>query len=335
MKQISITSFLSYLDKPDRDHQYIIYGEETYFFNLLLKQLLDKTFSQAVDRDLNYHQFYGSECSISDILSACLAYPMLAKRKLVVVKEFDQLAISDKESFLRYVMKPQPTTTLVLMASHWGTTRFHKQLLDNCVSVRCNHLRENELYSWAGKRFKNGGIEISEDAVSFLVENTGQNLLRLDSEIEKIMNYIKPRTVIDLSDLSEITGFTREVSVFSLQKELAGKKLKKSLPVGMRLLEQGESLAALLPLLFIFFRRMMLVKELSLKKFNRKQILEKVSGNAYLYSDIFTNINHFTLEEIVTVMESIEVAEVDYKTTQKPDSSILTMLCYKICSNKV
>ena len=191
------------------------------------------------------------------------------------------------------------------------------------------------MYQWAGKKFKDSNIKIAQDAIAFLIENTGQNMQRLVLEIDKIINYIKPKTTLDLTDLSSITGFTREVSVFSFQKELAERSLKNSLPVGLRLLEQGESLAALLPLIFIFFRRMLIVKELILKKLNRKQILEKVSGNAYLYSDIFTNINKFTLEEIIGVLESIENAELEFKSTQKTNSSILTMLCYQICSKKL
>jgi DNA polymerase-3 subunit delta len=335
MKQLTISSFLSYLKKPDQGHQFVIYGEEAYFFDYLLKQMLDEIFSHPGDKELNYHLFYGSETNVSNILSACLSYPMMATGKLVVVKEFEQLTIQDKESFLKYLERPQPTTTLVLMASRWGMTRFHQQILENCISVRCNRLKESELYSWTGKRFKNNGVDISEEAVAFLIENIGQNLQRLDLEIIKVINYIKPKTIVDLSEISQITGFSREVNVFSLQKELAAKRLKSGLSLGMRLLEQGESLAALLPLLFIFFRRMLLVKELVLKKYNRKQILEKVAGNAYLYNDIFTNVNNFTSDEIMAVIESIETAELDYKTTQKPDLSILTMLCYKICSKKV
>jgi DNA polymerase-3 subunit delta len=335
MKQLPISSFISYLKKPDQGHQFVIYGEETYFFDYLLKQLIKEIFVHPGDKELNYHLFYGSESSLTDIFSACLSYPMMGTGKLVVVKEFDQLKIEDKESFLKYLEKPQPTTTLALMASRWGTTHFHHQILQNCISIRCNRLKESEIYSWAGNRFKNSHIDISEDAVTFLVENVGQNLQRLDLEINKIISYIKPKTTVELSEISEITGFSREVNVFSLQKELAGKKLKAGLYLGMRLLEQGESLAALLPLLFIFFRRMMLVKELLLKKFNRKQILEKVSGNAYLYNDIFTNVNNFTINEIMAIIESIESAELEYKTTQKSDSSILTMLCYQICSNKI
>jgi DNA polymerase-3 subunit delta len=335
MKQLTVSSFSSYLNQPDYGHQYLLYGDETYFFDRLLSTLIDKTFDKPEDKDLNFHLFYGTDSQVSDILSACLSYPMMAQRKLVVVKEFDHLMTQNKESMLKYLSNPQPTTTLALVTSKWGNTPFHQQVLEKCISIQCRRLRDNEIYDWVRHRFKAEKIDIDDDAIVFLVENIGHTMQRLDLEIDKLIYYIKPAGLITLSDISQVTGFTREVNIFSLQNELAGKKLKKSMTIGMRLLEQGESLAALLPLLFIFFRRMWFVKELMAKNYNQKQILEKVSGNAYLYKEIFANSNRFTTRDIMAVLELLESADLQFKTSQRTERSILTMLCYQICSKNL
>ncbi|MCK4754147.1 MAG: hypothetical protein KAS58_02875, partial [Calditrichia bacterium] len=83
MKQVSVSSFTKYIENPIKDNLFVIYGEERFFHDSLLTKIEDRHFENKADKDLNYHVFYGTEASVSDILSACLSFPMLTDRKLV------------------------------------------------------------------------------------------------------------------------------------------------------------------------------------------------------------------------------------------------------------
>jgi len=334
MRQISVSSFSKYIESPLKDNLFVIYGEERFFHDSLLKEIENSHFEDRADKDLNYHVFYGTEASVSDVLSACLSFPMFTERKLVVVKEFDSLQIADKDSFLKYISNPQSTTTLVLISEKFGVNKFQKEIINQAVSVRCKNLSTGDIYQWSSEKFISAKIKASKDSIAFLVENIGANLLRLNLEIEKIKNYLGPEETLTLEKVSKITGFTRDVNIFNFQKSLAAKNLKACLKIGYHLLEQGEAMAAMLPMIFIFFRRMWTVKQLFEKNHSEKNILNLVGGSSYAYRDIFATHNNFSCQHIELIFEKILDAELQLKTSQKSAESILTILSYFICNFK-
>ncbi len=331
MSEISITSFSSYLKKSDLECLYIFFGPETYFHDLFVSGIETKVFSDPAAKDFNFHIYYGTETSLSEILNSCLSYPMLSDKKMIVVKQFDKLSIEDKDSFLKYIKNPQPSTVLVLTSESWGKTKFHNELKKHSTSVNCRTLYGKEVYSWVKSKFKESNIGTDENSISFLVENTGYNLLRLKVEIEKIVNFLPAGKKISQNMISEITGFSKEINIFNLQNELGAQNLKKSLQICLKLLEQGESLAAILPMVFLFFRRMWVVKELASTGLSRQQIVKNLGGSEYYYKDIFSSMKNFSTPHLMIIFEQIEQSEIQLKTSQKHDESILTLLVYYIC----
>jgi DNA polymerase-3 subunit delta len=333
MKNLTPVNIEKYLSQIEDIPILVVYGEERFFHDQVMIIVENRIFKTKSEKSLNCYVFYGTENKESDILSACLSYPMLADHKLVIVKEFDKLKMYDKDSFLKYIANPQPSTILVLSADKWGDSDFHHKIMEKSISVKCTPLYENQLFNWVTQKFLDYNIAINKDAIRFLIENIGQNLLNLNSEIEKIISYTGSGNSIEFDDIAQLTGFSKEVNIFNFQKILAEKKLAASLKIGFRLLEQGESLAAVLPMLFHFFRRMWVVKQLQVKKYSKNKILQLVKGNPYLYSDIFLTASNFSKERLEYIIESIETAEIQLKTSQRDSSSILTMLCYNICKS--
>jgi DNA polymerase-3 subunit delta len=331
MKKLTANTFSEYIPKIKDENIFLLYGDEPFFFDVFIEKIEKFVFKDVSEKELCYHQFYGSENNVSEILAACLSFPMLAKRKIVLVKEFEKLKISDKESFLKYIYYPQKATVLVLVANKWEKSKFNDKIINGVISVNCKSLSGAELYSWVENKFKNLNITHDKKSIVFLIENIGHNLLRLNHEIEKIVSFVKPANNLTIDTISRLTGFSRDVNIFNFQKVLSTRKLQESLHIGLQLLEQGNSLAAILPMLFIFFRRLWVVKQLSTKKYNRVQISQMLGGSSYIYADIFSSVDNFTFKQIGDIIEKIENAEIELKTSQKPTASILTLLCYYIC----
>ena len=331
MKTYSPENIDQYLSEKSINPIFFIYGEERFFHDRILQSIGNRLFKNSSERSLNQQIFYGTESNESDILSSCLSYPMLSDYKLVIIKEFDKLKIDDKESFLKYINHPQSSTILVLMADKISNTTFYNSILKKAISIKCNPLYENQIYSWVDKQFREYRITIDKKCIQFIIENIGQSLLRLNMEIEKIINYIGTDSKININDISQLIGFTKDINIFYFQKMLASKNLNSSLKTGLKLLEQGESLAAILPMLYYFFRRMWLVKQLQSQNFNKNKILDLLKGNPYIYTDIFTSVGSFTEEHLENIIYILEYAELQLKTSQRTSQSIITMLCYNVC----
>ncbi len=331
MAQLTIHNYRKVLASATITPLYIVYGEEQYFHDDFLQQLQIRLFGEQCAGKLNVSVFYGTEDSFAEILNACMSYSLFAENKLVVVRQFDKLKLDNKDALIKYAENPQPGTTLVLLAEKWGTTKFHKALASHATLLQCYKLFESDIFAWAQNRFNEAGLKVEKDALRFLVENIGSNILRLNLEVDKIISFAGDRKVLSQNDIADLTGFNREISVFALQKMLAARNLERSLRIGLRLLEQGENLAAVLPILFTFFRRMWLVKELQNRGFNQKKILNELGGKQFVYKDIFATVSNFSVEHIKATIEKIEQCEFQLKTSQQQMESILTLLCYFIC----
>jgi DNA polymerase-3 subunit delta len=176
-------------------------------------------------------------------------------------------------------------------------------------------------------------MQTDRTTITFLIENIGNNLLRLNLEIEKLINFAGPGKKIDFDTVATVTGFTRDVSIFNFQKALGNRDLKKSMRTGIQLLEQGEVLSAILPMIVNFFRRIWVVKYLLSKNLNRNKILQELNGHPYAFNDIFASVGNFSERQIMAIMKTLEESELALKTSMKKELSILTMVCYHICKN--
>lgn len=331
MPEFTVKNFTDHLEKSDYNNLYLFYGPETYFHDMFISILEKKIVPDAASKDFNYHVYYANDVSVKEIVGTCLSFPMMSDKKLVVVKHFDKLTIDDKDAFIKYIKNPQKSTILVLTAETWGKTKFHNDLISEAISVPCKTLYEKEVYTWVKSKFNEKKISIDEESVAFLVENIGYNLLRLKVEIDKLSNCVSEGQQLSQKLISEITGFSREVNVFNFQHELGRKNLKNSLQLGLKLLEQGESLASIFPMIFLFFKRMWIVKEMINLGMGQKKILAELKGNAYYYKDIFSSHKIFSSQQFIVIFRQLEQAELLLKTSQKREESILTMIIYNIC----
>ena len=71
---------------------YLLMGEETFFINKI-SSFFEKNFIDEHNKDFNLEVLYGRETSIENIISSCKSFPMMSDKKLVLVKEAQELDI--------------------------------------------------------------------------------------------------------------------------------------------------------------------------------------------------------------------------------------------------
>ena len=71
---------------------YFLHGEEGFFIDEITKALL-KNVLEEHERDFNQAIMYGKDSDVFNIITECKGYPMMAERKLVVLREA-QLSIT-------------------------------------------------------------------------------------------------------------------------------------------------------------------------------------------------------------------------------------------------
>ena len=90
---------------------YLLHGEEPYYIDVLSK-LFQENVLEDHERDFNETIVYGKDADVLAVISEAKGYPMMAERRLVIIREAQELKDIDKLE--TYLEQPNPTTVLIL-----------------------------------------------------------------------------------------------------------------------------------------------------------------------------------------------------------------------------
>ena len=93
---------------------YFFYGEEGLLMDELQALLVEQALAPH-ERDFNLDLVYGPEATAPAVLAQCAAFPVMAERRVVVVRAFDKL--DENRLFTSYAERPNPHAVVLLLCS--------------------------------------------------------------------------------------------------------------------------------------------------------------------------------------------------------------------------
>lgn len=144
------------------------------------------------------------------------------------------------------------------------------------------------LFQNATELLKKSDKEFGKGAFETLANKTGYNMGIFLNELEKVILFVKDRKRIEVKDIEETVGRTKEDSIFDLQEALGRRNLENAMLYLRELLGQGEFDLVLLQGIANEIRHLIVAKELienELKsKWNPK--MDEGSFKRYIYFPI-------------------------------------------------
>jgi len=200
---------------------YWLEGDEEYYIDKAIDyaehHILDESESA-----FNLTVFYGRDANWADVMNACRRYPMFAERQVVLLKEAQHMR--DIEKLEAYVENPLQSTVFVVSYKDKkvdGRTKFAKTLKEKGGLLTTKKLYDNQLPEWTQELLESKGLSISPKGLALLVDHIGNDLTRIENEIEKIsVNLVKRKTITE-EDIEEFTCVVNEFNVFNLNVVLA------------------------------------------------------------------------------------------------------------------
>lgn len=236
---------------------YWLQGEEDYFIDKLADFAEHKLIPEA-EAAFNKTVFYGRDTSWSDLVNACMRYPMFADRQMVLLREAQHLKDIDKLE--HYLEKPLVTTILIVCykgKSVDGRMRIAKTLKKNATVFTAEKIKDYKLEEWVADFVKSQHYTMSRKAISLLSQHLGNNLSRIVNEIEKVAINLGGRTNITEDDIENFVGVSKDYNAFELQEALSRKDLARALQI-IQYFEanpKAGSIHMILPLLYSNFSR--------------------------------------------------------------------------------
>ncbi|MFT4024306.1 MAG: DNA polymerase III subunit delta [Flavihumibacter sp.] len=228
---MSVETILDNWKKKQFRPVYWFEGEEDYYIDKLVRFAETSILSEA-EAGFNLTVFYGREANWADIVNACMRYPMFAEHQVVLLKEAQQMKDIDKLE--PYIAKPLQSTVFVVAHKEKkvdGRSKLARVLKDKTELLQTKKLYDNQLPSWTEKLVQSKGFQINQKALLLLVDHIGNDLSRIDNEIDKLLLNLGTRTQITEDDIEKFVGVSKEFNVFELQDAIARKDLAKAVRI--------------------------------------------------------------------------------------------------------
>src|SRR4029079_7806189 len=100
------------LKKREFDPVYYFHGDDDFLKDLRIRELVDAAIDPAT-RDFNLEQRRGTEADAETLDSLLSTPPMLAERRVIVVKEVDKLKKDARMLLDAYLKRPASDTVLI------------------------------------------------------------------------------------------------------------------------------------------------------------------------------------------------------------------------------
>jgi DNA polymerase III subunit delta len=240
---------------------YWLEGEEEYYIDKAVSFAEHKILSDS-EASFNLSIFYGKDANWADVVNACRRYPMFAERQVVLLKEAQQM--KEVEKLESYIENPLTSTVFIVSYKEKkldARKKFTKTVKENGVLLTTKKMYDRELPEWTQQLIHSKGLTISPKALALLVDHIGNDLIRIENEIDKLSVNLGKRTTISEDDIENYIGVSKEYNVFELQSAMAAKDLSRTI----RIIQYFESnpkaapIQLILPSLYSFFSKVFMV----------------------------------------------------------------------------
>ncbi len=179
-------ALLRSLPKGELAPVYYLHGPEDILKDEAVQAIVEKALDPAL-RDFNFDQRFAGQLDPEAIFSLCTTLPMMAERRVVVLREVEGWKRKPKAraAFLKYLERPAAETVVILVQGAAEETE-DKELVRGAFAVACEPLPAERARRWLLRRAGALGVTLEEAATDHLLAVTGGELGGVAAELQKL-----------------------------------------------------------------------------------------------------------------------------------------------------
>lgn len=207
---------------------YFLHGEEPLFMDMITAAIIKHGLEEH-ERDFNQTIIYGKEADALSVISEAKGYPMMAQRRLVVLKEAQDF--KGMEDLISYFEAPNDQTILVInhkYKTYDTRKKSMKAVAKNGLVFKSEKIKEYRLPDWIKEFVISRGYSISPKASMLLAEFLGNDLSRIVNEIDKLEILVEKGTTINEIHIEENIGISKDYNVFELINAVGSRNIEKA-----------------------------------------------------------------------------------------------------------
>ncbi|PWN07583.1 DNA polymerase III subunit delta [Rhodohalobacter mucosus] len=320
---------------------YYLHGEETFFIDLLQEEF-EKLIPDE-QKDFNFDLLYGSDVSPAQVLGIARSFPMMAEKRVIIVRDFLKLGENTDDGnlndFAPYAEQPNPSTILCLIDSKYPDKRtaLGKALKESGSTgvYEFDVLPVYKLPEWVIDWTRHThSKEMEPDAARILSEMAGQDLTLLSTEIDKVCTFVDTSDRITTDDIKKTSGSYRDYSVIELKNAVLNRNLDQALGIAEQmLLKNNYSAGEVIKTVGFFynvFGNIWQIRRLTEKGLTKNEVQSQLGMKSnYFFNAQWSEASRFSLAEMPGIFEALLDADSAAKGYSTLDTSSIFLLLIK------
>ena len=316
---------------------YYLGGNEPYFVDKLSKLIEEKSLNPG-EEAFNKAVMYGVEASAGKLLGELRSFPMMAARRLVMLKEAQRFPKQEWSKLQSYFDNPVQSTVFVMAFKGKdldGRSKAFKAIQEKGVVFKGKALYDNQVPAWIQKFVDDKGYELKPDALRVLAAYLGTNLGLIESELEKIFIYLKgdKSQPITTSVVYEMINIDKDFNVFELMNCLGVRDHAKSHFIINQMMRNVKDHPPLLIVfqLFSFFSKVYRVQSKRLS--NEYDVAKELGIAPFIARQYATAARNYTSRDLYRNLTYVLEADLFLKGVQPTHMGpehVMKTLVYKL-----
>lgn len=239
--------------------------------------------------DFNLSVFSSNNIDANNLKKALETLPFMSERRMVLIVEDEG---KKNESVIKvltdFINNPITSTVLVIDESKNSNFKILEKL-NNATLVDCSRLDKDILTSFIIKTCHKKNVEIGISAVNKLIDYCDCYMVKINLELDKLINYKLNEQVIFDADIEENVSKSEEYQIFELTNAVFNKNADKALFIVDDIIKNKKNINMILNLIYNHIRRLFYVKVskqstqetaklLEIKEFAVKKLLEQAKN---------------------------------------------------------
>ena len=309
---------------------YFLHGEDDFQIESAVNACI-RLALEPESHDFNFDLLYGNEIDGARIIQLATAFPMIAARRVVVVKNIHQLAAAGLDLLAHYCKNALPSTCLVLTAARIDARRGAWQtIIKNSISLDFKPLYDNAIPEWIRRRLKADNLSIGEEAIRMLHGAVGSNLRQINSEIEKIKLNLADRKTVEVGDVERVVGVSRQFTIFELCDAVAAQKMDASLTILRHMLLNGEAPIGILTMLTRHFIILAKLNTLQRRRIPEEQMAQSAKVHPFFVRNYMRQAALYNKPQLQNAFRHLLDADIHLKTSYQKPALVLELLIVRL-----
>lgn len=312
---------------------YLIYAEDMFFSDAIVQAVQDQ-FIPREYQDFNQLVVYGKEITTQALVDMAREYPFMSDRKLIIVKDSNEL--KNAEQLIGLFKHPNPQCLLLMIFSKKpdGRLAWIKAAKEQNSYYEFKALSEYQLPSFVKSMIADQNLQIEDQALWLMLDYIGNDLSTYQNEINKLKINIEKGEKISEELISKFIGISREFNVFELQRALSQRDKSRCHWIAKNMSKQLKSnpLVMTIAALFNHFQRIWLTKMYAKLNDDALNNVVKLPFKSFLkeYREASSKYSMSSLEQAIAILKQFDMKSKGMGTGAASEEDLYLELVIKL-----